>query len=104
MPRPVRVSEAQGQLLETALDWYRLAYRLHRYREGLRVPFEIEDHLGGGRRIAAEPPTLELVVSDEIGAAIAELLAIADRLQQGSRATEVRIRRRWRAEQKRLMR
>jgi len=40
MARPVTVSEAQGQLLETALDLYRIVYRLHRHREGLRVPFE----------------------------------------------------------------
>ena len=96
MPRPVTVSEAQSQLLETALELYRLIYRLHRHREGLRVPYEIEDHIYGEMEPGNEPPTIELAVAEEFGATIDELLEIADRLQKASRATDVTIRREWR--------
>ena len=104
MPRPITVSDAQTQLLETALDLYRQCYRLHRHREGLRVPFEIEDHIYGEMEVANEPPTIELAVADEIGTAIDEFLEIADRLQKTSRATDVTIRREWREEVKRRCR
>ncbi len=103
MPRPSTVSEAQSQLLETALDLYRQCYRLHRHREGLRVPYEIENHIYGGMEVSKEPPTIELAVADELGSAIDEFLEIADRLQKASRATDVTIRREWREEVKRRM-
>ena len=48
MPRLIAASDAQAQLLETALGLYRQCYRQHRDREGLRVPFEIEDSIYGG--------------------------------------------------------
>ncbi len=95
MARPMTVSEAQDQLLETAFELYRTVYRLHRYQEGLRVPDELEDACHG-EGIGYEPPTLDLAVADEIGTSIDELLEIADRLQQAARATEVSIRRQWR--------
>ena len=101
MPRPMTVSEAQSQLLETALDLYRMVYRLHRSREGLNWQAEIEREIYGEMEVSAEPPTIELAVADEIGTAIDEFLEIADRLQKASRATDVTIRREWRAEQKR---
>ena len=101
MARPITVSEAQSQLLETALDLYRMVYRLHRHREGLRVPYEIEDHIAG-MEVANEPPTIELAVGEEIGITIDEFLEIADRLQKAARATDVTIRREWRRQRRRL--
>ena len=101
MPRPVTVSEAQSQLLETALDLYRIVYRLHRHREGLNWQAEIEHEIYGEMEISAEPATIELAVADEIGTAIDEFLEIADRLQRASRATDITIRREWREEVKR---
>ncbi len=99
MARPISVSEAQSQLLETALDLYRMVYRLHRHREGLRVPYEIEDHIVG-MEVANEPPTIELAVADEIGITIDEFLEIADRLQHAARATDVTIRHEWRKQRR----
>ena len=104
MSRPITVSEAQDQLLETALDLYRLIYRLHRHREGLRVPSEIEHECYGHMEVGNEPPTIELAVADEIAATIDDFQEIADRLQKASRATDVTIRRQWREEQKRRQR
>ncbi len=103
MARPMTVSEAQDQLLETAFEVYRMIYRLHRHREGLRVPDEIE-HACYGEGIGNEPPTLDLAVGKEIGTSIDELLEIADRLQNAARATDVSIRRQWRRQQKRRQR
>ncbi len=96
MSRPITVSEAQDQLLETALALYRLCYRLHRNREGLRVPYEIEHQCHGENGIANVTPTIELVVAGEIGTTMDELVEIADRLQRSARATDVSIRRQWR--------
>ena len=101
MARPIAVSEAQDQLLETAFDLYRTVYRLHRYREGLRAPDEIEHACYGEREVGNEPPTLELAVAEDIGTSIDELLEIADRLQQAARATDVPLRRQWRQQHKR---
>ncbi len=99
MSRPITVSEAQDQLLETALALYRLCYRLHRHREGLRIPDEIECACHGETGIANVTPTIELAVAGEIGTTIDELVEIADRLQRSARATDVSIRRRWRQQQ-----
>ncbi len=101
MSRPITVSEAQDQLLETALALYRLCYRLHRHREGLRVPYEIEHECHDNTGRGNEPPTIELAVAEEIGTTIDEFQEIADRLQRSARATDVSIRRRWREEQTR---
>ncbi len=101
MARPMTVSEAQDRLIETAFDLYRTVYRLHRYREGLRVPDEIEHACFGEREVGNEPPTLELAVAEDIGTSIDELLEIADRLQQAARATDITIRRQWRQRRRR---
>ena len=85
MARRVTVSEAQDQLLETAFDLYRTVYRLHRYREGLRVPERLEDACFDEMEIGSEPPTLEVAVGEDIGLSIDELVEIADRLQGGGR-------------------
>lgn len=47
MSRSTTVAEAQDQLLETTLELYRISYRLHRQRERLEVPFEIERECNG---------------------------------------------------------
>lgn len=102
MARPVNVSEAQDQLLETAFELYRTVYRLHRYREGLRVPEALEDACYGEVEVGSEPPTLEVAVGEDIGLSIDELVDIADRLQGAARATDVSIRRQWRRQRQRL--
>ncbi len=99
MPRPITVSEAQDQLLETALNLYRMVYRLHRHREGLRVPYEIECACNGDTGSGAEPPTIAIAVAEEIGATIDEFQDIANRLQMAARATDASIRRQWRKDQ-----
>ncbi len=96
MTRPTTVSEAQDQLLKTALELYRMSYRLHRHRERLKVPFEIERECQGETGVGEEPPTVELALAEDIGTAIDDFQAIADRLQQAARATDVTIRREWR--------
>ena len=63
MPRPVTVSEAQQQLLETGLDLYRMVYRLHCSREGLNWQGDIEHEIYGEMDVSAEPPTVELAVA-----------------------------------------
>lgn len=100
MSRPTTVSEAQDQLLETALELYRMSYRLHRHRERLKVPFEIERECNGNSGVGEEPPTIELALAEEIGTAIDDFHEIADRLQQAARATEVTIRHEWRRQRR----
>ncbi len=102
MARPVTVSEAPDQLLETAFDLYRLIHRLHRYHEGLRVPYEIEQECCDRIEPDLEPPTIELAVDEEITSTIDELQDIADRLQKSSRLTDVVIRREWREHRKKV--
>ncbi len=40
MSRPVNVSEAQDQLLESAFELYRIMQRLHHQHEGLKAEYE----------------------------------------------------------------
>ena len=40
MLKPVTVSEAQEQLLETAFELYRIMQRLHHQHEGLKAEYE----------------------------------------------------------------
>ena len=95
MSQHVTVSEAQDHLLETALDLDRMIHRLHRDRQGLSVPYEIEWAHDEAEGRGGVPPTLELAIAQEIDVTIDELETLAGRLRKTSRATEASVHSQW---------
>ena len=101
MPRPVDVSEAQDQLLETAFDLHRIVQRLHHLHEGLKARYEtVREYYEAEEPPSDEQPTLELAVAEETDIAAIELGDQAERLLKAARLTDAQIREKWRRDRK----
>ena len=99
--RPVTVFEAQDQLLETALDLYRIMQRLHHQFEGLKVQYETLHEFYAARNPRKEPLTLEFKVAEQTDIAADQLQDLAEDLLKAARLTTttmLRDRRRNRSE------
>ncbi len=102
MSRPVTVSEAQDQLLETAFDLYRIMQRLHHQHEGLKAEYEPVRKFYND----AEPPpedgprSLELEVAEQTDIAADQVEDLADQLRKAARLTDALIQQNWRVKQK----
>ncbi len=99
MSRPVTVSEAQDQLLETALDLYRIMQRLHHQHEGLKAQYEAVREYYEAEEPSKDRPTIELAVAEETDIAVNELEDLAER-PKASRLTDATIREKWRRDRK----
>ena len=102
MSKPVTVSEAQDQLLETAFELYRIMQRLHRQHEGLKAQYESlrEFYNAEDPRREDGPRSLELQVAEETDVAVDNLQNVAEELLKAARLNDAWIRSRWRAKQK----
>ncbi len=72
MSRPVTVSEAQDQLLETAFELYRIMQRLHHQHEGLKAEYEPVREFYDAEDTPTEdgPRSLELEVAEQTDMAV----------------------------------
>ncbi len=101
MSRPVTVSEAQDQLLETAFDLYRIMQRLYHQHEGLKAEYEHVREFYDAEEPPAEdgPRSLELEVAEQTDMAVDQLENVADELLKSARLTDAWIRQKWRVKQ-----
>ena len=99
MSRPVTVSEAQDQLLETAFELYRIMQRLHHQHEGLKAEYESlrEFYNADEPPVEDGPRSLELEVAEETDVAVDYLENVAEELLKAARLTDAWIRDKWRA-------
>ena len=102
MSKPVTVSEAQDQLLETAFELYRIMQRLHHQHERLKAQYESLRKFYNAEDPPAEdgPRSLELEVAEETDVAVDNLQNVAEELLKAARLNDAWIRSRWRAKQK----
>ncbi len=102
MSKPVTVSEAQDQLLETAFELYRIMQRLHHQHEGLKAQYESLREFYNADEPPPEdgPRSLELQVAEETDVAVDNLQNVAEELLKAARLNDAWIRSRWRAKQK----
>ncbi len=101
MPQSVTVAEAQDQMLETALDLYRIRQRLHNRFKRLKSEHEsLREYYDTDTDPRDEVHPLELEVAEAIDIATDTLEDVADRLRKTSRLTEARIQLEWSVEQK----
>ena len=94
MSRPVTVSEAQDQLLETAFDLYRIMQRLHHQHEGLKAEYEpVRDFYDADESPREDGPrSLELEVAEETDMAVELLQNLAEDLVKAARLNDAWIR------------
>ena len=99
--RPVIVSEAKDQLLETAIALYRMMQRLHHQHEGLKAEYDHVREFYEARPTPAEdgPRSLELEVAEETDMTVDRLQDAAEDLLKAARLTDDWIRSKWRAKQ-----
>ncbi len=102
MSRPVTVSEAQDQLLETAFELYRIMQRLHHQHEGLKAQYEPVRKFYENEESPAEdgPRSLELQVAEETDMAVDQLQSVAEELVKAARLNDAWIQQKWRVRQK----
>ncbi len=102
MPKPVTVSEAKDQLLETAFELYRIMQRLHHQHEGLKAQYDkLREFYDADEPPFKEGPrSLELEVAEETDVAVDNLQNVAEELLKAARLDEAWIRSQWRAKQK----
>ena len=104
--RPVAVSEAKDELLETAIELYRMMQRLHHQFEGLKARYEHVREFYEARPTPAEdgPRSLELEVAEQTDIAVDNLENVAEDLLKAARLTDVWIRDKWRVKKQREQR
>ncbi len=102
MPRPVTVSEAQDQLLETGFELYRIRQRIHHQFEALKAQYEPVREFYDAKEPPPddEPRSLELEVAEQTDMAADQLEDVAEELLKAARLTHARIRQTWRVKQK----
>ncbi len=102
MSRPVTVSEAQDQLLETAFELYRIMQRLHHQHEGLKAEYEPVREFYDAKEPPPEdgPRSLELEVAEETDIAVNALEDLGMELLKTARLTDAWIRQKWRVKKR----
>ncbi len=102
MSRPVTVSEAQDQLLETAFELYRIMQRLHHQHEGLKAQYEPVREFYDAEDPPPEdgPRSLELEVAEQTDIAVDQLQNVAEDLLKSARLNDAWIRQKWEVKQK----
>ncbi len=102
MWKPVSVSEAQDQLLETAFDLYRIRQRLHHQFKGLKAEYEIaREYYDADGSEPDAPRPFDLQVAIEIEDIVDEVESLGDLLRKASRLTNAAIQQTWRVEKRR---
>ena len=101
MSKPVTVSEAQDQLLETAFELYRIMQRLHHQHEGLKAVYEPVREFYDAEDTPTEdgPRSLELEIAEQTDIAVDQLEDIAEGILKAARLNDAWIRSKWRAKQ-----
>ncbi len=104
--RPVTVSMAKDQLLETAIELYRIMQRLHHQHEGLKAEYDHVREFYEARPTPAEngPRSLELEVAEQTDMTVDRLQDVAEDLLKVTRLTDAWIRDKWRVKQRREQR
>ena len=102
MSRPVTVSEAQDQLLETAFELYRIMQRLHHQHEGLKAEYKTVRKFYEARKPPPDdgPRSLELEMAEQTDIAVDQLQNVAEDLVKAARLNDAWIRQKWRVKQK----
>ncbi len=99
MSKPVTVSEAQNQLLETAFELYRIMQRLHHQHQGLKAEYEpVREFYDAEEPLPEDGPrSLELEVAEQTDIAVDNLENVAEELLIAARFNDTWIRGKWRA-------
>ncbi len=97
---------AKDQLLETAIELYRIMQRLHHQHEGLKAEYDHVREFYEARPTPAEdgPRSLELEVAEATDVTVDQLQDVAEELLKVTRLTDAWIRDNWRAKQQELQR
>ncbi len=99
MSKPMTVSEAKDQLLETAFELYRIMQRLHHQHEGLKAQYEPVREFYDAEESPTEdgPRSLELEVAEQTDMTVDQLEDIAEELLKAARLDDAWIRSKSRA-------
>ena len=99
MVQHLNVETAQEQAIKVAGELHLIIHRLKKQHQRLDVSGEaIETYYTC--RDSGKPPSIQVVVSEEIDMAVDQLLTITGQLERASRITEASIRAEWRLKKK----
>ncbi len=95
---------AQDNLLEIALDLYRIRQRLYHQLKGLKAEYEnVREYYDSEAEPKDEPRPLELEVAERADQAADQIEDIADDLRKASHLTTALIEMHWRVDQKKRL-